>query len=124
MRDFRELKVWQKAHEMTLELYRHTNSFPSEERFGLRSQIRRSAISIGTNIAEGAGKMTHPEFARLLQIALGSASGLEYELLLARDLGYLNEDHYTELSAQVIDVKRMLTGFIQYLYSNRTGTNG
>jgi four helix bundle protein len=109
---------------MTLRVYKSTQAFPPEERYGLRSQIRRSSISIGANIAEGAGKITRPDFARFLQIAMGSASELEYELLLARDLGYLDNDCYSELATQVIDVKRMLSGFVQYLYGSRTGTEG
>ena len=124
MRDFRELKVWQRAHELTMDVYKATQLFPAEERCGLRSQIRRSSISIGTNIAEGAGKMTRPDFGRFLQISLGSASELEYELLLAHDLEYLGHEAYERLAAQVIEVKRMLTGFIQYLYGQKTGTEG
>ena len=124
MRDFRELKVWQRAHELTLDVYKATQLFPAEERFGLRSQIRRSSISIGAKIAEGAGKMTRPDFARFLQISLGSASELEYELLLARDLGYFEQERYEGLAGQVVETKRMLTGFIQYLYGQKTGTDG
>src|SRR5690242_21651872 len=106
MRDFRELKVWQRAHELTLDVYKATQLFPAEERFGLRSQIRRSSISIGAKIAEGAGKMTRPDFARFLQISLGSASELEYELLLARDLGYFEQERYEGLAGQVVETKR------------------
>jgi four helix bundle protein len=124
MRDFRELQVWQKAHRLILDVYKETTPFPSHERFGLTAQIRRAAVSIGANIAEGAGKNSHPDFARFLQIGLGSASELEYELLLAHDLGYLNEQRHDGLATQVIETKRMLTGFIQYLNGSRTGTDG
>ena len=124
MRDFRELQVWQKAHRLTLDIYQATQQFPQEERYGLRSQIRRSSISIGTNIAEGAAKITRPEFARVLQNALGIASELEYELLLAHDLGYLASEQHQQLSDRVVEVKKMLTGFIQFLYGSRTGTDG
>jgi four helix bundle protein len=86
--------------------------------------MRRSAISIGTSIAEGAGKMTRPEFARFLQNAFGNASELEYELLLAHDLGYLAAEQHGRLTEQIIEVKKMLTGFIQFLYGSRTGTDG
>lgn len=89
MRDFRELKVWQKAHEATLDVYRATKDFPREEQFGLTAQVRRSAESIAANIAEGCGRDGDAEFARFLQIALGSASETEYHLLLAKDLGLL-----------------------------------
>lgn len=124
MRDFRELKVWHKAHALTLEVYRVTKLFPKEELYALTSQIRRAAVSIGANVAEGAGKTSRPDFGRFLQIALGSASELEYELLLSRDLGYLANPIYQQLSEQVIETKKMLTGFIQYLRERKTGTDG
>jgi four helix bundle protein len=124
MRDFRELKVWHKAHAVTLEVYRATASFPREELFSLTNQIRRDAVSIGANIAEGAGKNSRPELARFLQIAMGSASELEYHLLLSRDLGYLVPEIHDQISQQVIEIKKMLSGFIQYLGQARTGTDG
>ncbi len=115
MRDFRELKVWRKAHELTLAVYQATRGFPKEELFGLTSQIRRSCESIPANIAEGCGRSGAPELSRFLQIALGSASELEYHLLLSHDLGLLNGGRYKQLSEGVIEVKRMLTIFIQKL---------
>lgn len=124
MRDFRELKVWHKAHKLTLDVYRATKLFPKEEMYGLTSQIRRAAVSIGANVAEGSGKNSKPDFARFLQIALGSASELEYELLLSRDLGYVVPEVYQQLSEEVIETKKMLTGFIQYLGQRKTGTEG
>lgn len=124
MRDFRELKVWQKSHELILAIYKETERFPKSEIYGLTSQIRRAAVSIGANIAEGAGKNSRPDFARFLQISLGSGSELEYELLLACDLGYLRRERCIELINQVTETKKkkMLTGFIQYLNGGRTGT--
>jgi four helix bundle protein len=124
MRDFRELKVWHKAHALTLDVYRATKSFPKEELYSLTNQIRRVAVSIGANIAEGAGKNSRPELARFLQIALGSASELEYHLLLSRDLGYLVPEIYEQLSQQAVETKKMLSGFIQYLSKPKTGTDG
>jgi four helix bundle protein len=115
MRDFRELKVWSKAHTLTLDLYKVTKAFPPDERFGVTSQVRRAAVSVGANIAEGCGKSTKPDFARFLQMALGSASELEYHLLLASDLGYLDKTRHAELASAVVEVKRMLTGFIHHL---------
>ena len=115
MRDFRELKVWHKAHSLTLDVYRATKSFPREELYSLTNQIRRAAVSIGANIAEGAGKDSRPEFSRFLQIAMGSASELEYQLLLSRDLGYLVPEIYEQLSQRVVETKKMLSGFMQYL---------
>lgn len=107
MQDFRNLAVWQKAHTLTLETYRVTECFPRAELFGLTSQVRRSCASIAANLAEGCVR-TQPEFARFVQIALGSASETEYHFLLARDLGFLEPDHHHLLSRQVVEVKRML----------------
>lgn len=115
MRDFHELKVWQKAHRFVLDLYRHTNGFPAEERFGLTTQLRRSAISVASNIAEGCGRKGERDFARFLSIAGGSASEVEYQLLLARDLGYLPTELHRPLDTQINEVKRMLNSFIKTL---------
>lgn len=89
MKDFRNLKVWEKAHLLALDSHRFTNDFPNQEMFGLTSQIRRAAVSIAANIAEGCGKCGNGEFQRFLNIATGSASELEYHFLLARDLGFI-----------------------------------
>lgn len=124
MRDFRELQVWHKAHALILDVYRATKSFPKEELYSLTNQIRRATVSIGANIAEGAGKNSRPELARFLQIALGSASELEYQLLLSRDLGYLVPEIYEQLSQQAVETKKMLSGLIQYLSKPKTGTDG
>lgn len=115
MRDFRNLQVWEKAHSLTLNVYRTTLSFPKEELYGLTSQIRRSSASIPTNIAEGCGRNGNAELARFMHISMGSASELEYQLLLAHDLTYLEQDAYTELHEKVTEVKRMITGFIKTL---------
>ncbi len=115
MRDFHELKVWQKAYALTLAVYRASARFPREERFALTSQIRRAAASVAVNIAQGCGRSGEAELARFFDIALGSASELECELLLARDLGYLGLDEHQRLAADVIEVKRMFTSFIQKL---------
>jgi four helix bundle protein len=94
MKNFRELKVWQKAHELTLAVYRSTRDFPREEFYGLTSQIRRATASIGANLAEGCGRNGDAEFARYCSIAMGSASELEYHLLLAQDLKLLKPGEY------------------------------
>jgi four helix bundle protein len=91
MGDFRDLKVWQKAHELALDIYRTTTQFPKQEMYGLVSQMRRCAVSVGSNIAEGRGRGGDIEFARFMQIACGSLTELEYQLLLSRDLKYLPE---------------------------------
>lgn len=115
MRNFRELKVWEKAHQLTLAVYKATKTFPKDELYGLTNQIRRSCNSIPANIAEGCGRKGEAEFARFLQIAMGSASELEYHLLLAHDLTFLNIEDYEPLREEVIKVKRMLTSLIQKL---------
>ena len=119
MKDFRTLKVWEKAHHLTLVVYKATKSFPKEELYGLTSQIRRSCASIPANIAEGCGRRGDAEFARFLQIAMGSASELEYHLLLARDLNFLNISDYERLASDLTEVKRMLTSFTQKLKTDR-----
>ena len=118
MRDFRELKVWQKAHSLVLDIYRHTKSFPSVERFGLTAHLRKSATSVSSNIAEGCGRKGEKEFARFLGIAAGSTSEAEYQLLLARDLGYLGNEAYDHLNKLANEVKRMLNSLIQKLMAN------
>jgi four helix bundle protein len=118
MRDFRELKVWEKAHRLTLQVYRITKNFPSDERFGLTVQLRRAAASVPTNIAEGCGRDSERELARFMSIAAGSASEVEYHLLLACDLNYIQDETYKELNQQVNEVKRMLNSFIQKLTAN------
>jgi four helix bundle protein len=115
MKDFKELKVWQKAHALTLTTYEETRRFPREEQYGLTSQMRRSAASIPANIAEGCGRDGDAELARFLRIAMGSTSELEYHLLLARDLQLLQEPAYQRLCGEVIQTKRMLTGFLKRL---------
>ena len=115
MRDFRELKVWEKGHLLTLAAYRVTAGFPKDEMYGLTGQIRRSSSSIPANIAEGCGRNGQAELAGFLQIAMGSASELEYHLLLSRDLGFLTTEEHKQLNEDTTEVKRMLTSFIQTL---------
>ena len=119
MKDFRKQKVWQKAHDLALEVYRVTEAFPKTELFGLTSQIRRASVSIPANIAEGCGRDTDADFARFLQIAMGSASELEYHLLLAHDLGFVSDPDYERLNNQTTEVKQMLTSFIKKLKADR-----
>ena len=111
MKDFRRLQVWEKAHALTLSVYRATDAFPKNEMYGLTSQIRRACVSIGSNIAEGAGRSSDRELARFLDIAGGSANEVEYQLLLARDLGYLNAESYSSLNAMTNEIKRMINAF-------------
>jgi len=115
VKDFRQLKVWQKSHELVLELYSITASFPRAEAYGLTAQIRRAAASIPSNLAEGCGRNGDAELARFCLIARGSASELEYHLLLARDLKLIKPDDYEKLAQQTTEIKRMLTVFVQKL---------
>ena len=115
MEDFKDLKVWTKAHDLTLLVYQLTRAFPREEMYGLTSQLRRAASSIGANIAEGCGRRSDGEMRRFLQIARGSASELEYHFLLARDLQFLNGDEFKDLEGKVLEVQRMLASLVQRL---------
>ena len=115
MQDFRKLQVWRKAHELTLAIYSATKNFPVEEQFGLRSQMRRASSSIGINIAEGCGRTSQPELRRYLRVSMGSASELEYELLLARDLDLITERQHEQLSGQVVEIKKMATALVRKL---------
>lgn len=117
MQNFRNLEVWRYAHGLTLHSYRATTTFPQSELFGLVSQIRRAAASIGANIAEGCGRYGNPELARFLQV--GSASELEYRFLLAKDLGMLSESEYKTLNAETVRVKKMLSSLINGLKTLR-----
>jgi len=119
MKDFRQLKVWEKSHQLALAIYKTTKEFPKEELYGLTSQIRRSSMSIPTNIAEGCGRFTDADFARFLQVAMGSASEAEYQLILAHDLGFLPSDSYEQLHNEIEEVKRMLASLLKTLRANR-----
>jgi four helix bundle protein len=115
VRNFEELQVGKKAHLLPLAVYEVTRTFPRDEQFGITGQIRRAASSVGSNIAEGAGRDSDADFARFLQMAAGSVSEVQYQLLLARDLGYLSPERQTELRAAAQEVRRMLYGFIEHL---------
>jgi four helix bundle protein len=119
MQDFRKLAVWNRAHQLTLSIYLETKTFPKDELFGLTSQTRRSAGSIGANIAEGCGRGTDQDFARFLQIAMGSASELENHLLVARDLKLLSLSAHDSLTGEVQGVKRMLAKFLVKLRATK-----
>ena len=119
MRDFREIKVWEKAHSLTLEIYKATSKFPREETYGLTSQMRRSSSSIAANIAEGFGRGGNTELARFLQIGMGSASELEYHILLASDLNLMTKIIYGQLQEQLVEVKRMLAALLVKVRSDR-----
>ena len=107
---FRDLLVWEKAHNLVLKVYKATKRFPAEEKFGLSAQIRRSAASIPTNIVEGCKRRGDKEFAHFLNIADGSLEETKYHLLLAQDLGYINREEFAELEALCNEVGKMLCG--------------
>jgi len=115
VQNFKSLKVWQKSHELTLAIYKATANFPKDELYGLTSQIRRACASVPANIAEGCGRTGKAELARFLQVAMGSASELEYHLLLAHDPGLLRDGEYKLLENQAVELKRMLSSFISKL---------
>jgi len=117
MKDFRTLLVWRKAHELTLSVYQATKEFPADERFGLTSQMRRSSSSVPTNIAEGCGRDSNADFRKFLQIAFGSASELDYQLILATDLGYLPLELQVPLNDKTHEVKSMLASLIRKVKS-------
>ena len=115
MQDYRKLHVWQKAHKLTLNSYEVSAYLQKPEAWPLRDQLLRAAISIPSNIAEGADRGTDPDFRRFLWHSLGSCNELEYDLLLARDLGFLRRDLHSQLSTQLEEVRRMLAGLVQSL---------
>jgi len=119
VKDFHELKVWQKAHQLTLAICQVTTAFPREELYGLTSQLRRCSASIGANLAEGCGRNGDAEFARFCSIAMGSASELEYHLLLAKDLKLIPAKQHHELAERATELKRMLTALLQKLTADR-----
>jgi len=112
LRNHRDLKVWCRAYSLSLDLYRLSRGFPKEELYGLTSQLRRAAISIGANLAEGCGRRTNAEMARFIRIAMGSASELDHHLLLCKDLGFLEDAKYKRLLEELNEIRKMLTGLL------------
>jgi four helix bundle protein len=115
LRNYKELKVWQKSYQLCLRIYRATDVFPKNEGFGLTSQMRRSALSIPSNVAEGYGRKTTPEYLRFLSIAYGSTCELETQLLLSGDLGYLDKENLSGLQRDIREVERMMKALIKSL---------
>jgi four helix bundle protein len=113
MGDFRKLGTWQRAHKLALQVYQSTQGFPESERYGLMTQLRRAAVSVVSNIAEGAGRRNDRELARFLSIARGSVRELECQLLLSRDLGYIGSADWGVLDADTQEVSRMLNGLMK-----------
>ncbi len=116
MRNFLQLSIWQRSHAFTIKIYSITKSFPQEEKYGLTSQMRRSAASIPTNIAEGCGRNSIPELKRFLTISAGSSSEQQYQLILSKDLGYLKDTDFKDLQDEIIEIRKMI-----YSYSEKLG---
>ena len=111
MNNYKNIKVWQYSYDLSLQIYEITKHFPDDERFGLTAQLRRAAVSIPINICEGAGRSSNKDFAHFIQIAIGSANEVECELMLARDLKYLNEADFQEIINDLVKVRLMLFSF-------------
>ncbi len=118
MQDYRKLMVWEKSHHMAIDIYKLTDKFPVTERYGLISQIRRSAVSVPSNIVEGCGRGSSRDFLRFLQIAFSSCGELEYQLLLSKDLGYMNNKNFEQINNRVNEIRRMLAGLIASVAEN------
>jgi len=122
LKNYKELKVWQRSYQLCLEIYRITKEFPKEERYGLTSQTRRAAVSVPSNIAEGYGRKTTLEYIQALYIAYGSNCELETQILLSGDLGYINEEGIKKLQEEISEVERMLKALIKSLEEKHSYT--
>ena len=112
MHNYKELIIWKRSIKLTVEIYKLTNQFPSAEKFGLISQLRRSSVSVPSNIAEGAGRRTDGEFVNFLGIAHGSICELETQLYVAYELGYVQEETFMKLTLELTEIQKMLYSFI------------
>jgi four helix bundle protein len=124
LKSFQELEVWQKAHHLVLETYRVTDRFPDKEKYGIVSQVRRSAASIPANIAEGFGRRTTKELLQFLANANGSLEETRYFLILSRDLGYLAKERYEELERECASVAQMIAALGRSLKSRLEEVHG
>lgn len=115
MKDYKRLLVWEKAHQLTLDVYKLVLCFPKDELFGLTSQMKRSAASVATNIAEGCGRSSDKDFCRFLFISFGSANELEYQIILSTDLNFIDPQNSKIFLRKIEEVKKMLNGLISKL---------
>ncbi len=120
LKNYKELNVWQRAYGLCLEIYRLTKAFPKDEQYNLTSQVRRAAVSIPSNIAEGYGRKTTPDYIRSLYISYGSTCELETQVMLSADLGYISGDTMTGLQQDISEVERMLKALIKSLENKRS----
>ena len=118
MKDFRTLTVWQRSHRLAVKVYKVTQGFPKEKLYGLTSQLRRAIVSMPTNIAEGCGRGSDKDFAKFIQIAMGSASESEYLILLSNELKYIEDGMASELIEDICEKKRMLTSLLKSLHKS------
>ncbi len=118
MRDFHKIEVWKRSHQLTIAIYKVTEDYPKDEIFGITSQIRRAISSVPTNIAEGCGRNSDAELFNFLNIASGSASEVEYQIILSKELGYLNEPKATELAKEIAEIRKMLGSYMRKLKAN------
>ena len=109
--DYQKLNVWKQAHEWVQEVYRNSRDFPKEEKFGLTDQLRRAAVAVPTNLAEGCGRKSERDVSHFIQIAIGSANESEYLILLAKDLGYLRQEKASELTDSIVSIRKQLIAF-------------
>jgi four helix bundle protein len=115
MKNFRDLKVWKKSHELAIDIYSESKLFPKEELFGITSQLRRAGLSIPTNIAEGCGRGSDSDFARFIQIAFGSASEVEYLIFFCKELKFIQDNNYTKLNDDIVGIKKSLMALLKKL---------
>jgi len=120
LKSYKELNVWQKAYQLCIAIYKITKDFPKEERYGLTAQIRRAAVSVPSNIAEGYGRKTTPEYIQSLYIAYGSHCELETQIMVSKDLGYIKSDDFQELQREIGEVERMLKALIKSLQNKHS----
>jgi four helix bundle protein len=111
MHNFKKLDIWVKSMNLVTEIYRITNSFPNHERFGLTSQMQRSAVSIPSNIAEGSAKSSNKDFSRFLEMSIGSSFELETQIILATNLGYLDSENSITIQNKISEIQKMIIGF-------------
>lgn len=116
--NFKDIKVWQKSVDLAVKVYHITKEFPSEEKFGMTSQMRRASVSIPSNIAEGTAKSTSKSFVNYLDISLGESYELETQAIIANLVGLLDKEQFTSLESDISEVQRMINGFISTVESN------
>jgi four helix bundle protein len=119
LKTHKDLKVWQESRQLVKEIYTLTSKFPKDEMFSLTAQIKRAAISIPSNIAEGAARVSNKEYIHFLYIALGSVAELDTQLIIAKDLNFINKEEFNEISKNLENIGKMLSGLIKYRHTKQ-----